>query len=1259
MDYSIKSDKKLIESCVCDYNCNTKRFIQNFNNWTSGNNDIDKFIQNTQLSEHTYKVKNALEWIPYDRLDDIKYVADYEFGKVYSAKWTDGCINKWDASITLEFINKIAISHKVYGITQDQETKNYMVVLKDICEKCKIMCNSMYFQQNFNNWTSGNNDINKFIQNTQLSEHTYYKVKNALEWIPYDRLYDIEYITDDDKFGKVYRANWADGCIWYWNKINKNWKRKDQNMFVILKILNNSASITLELINKIAVSHKVYGITQDQETKNYMVVLKDICEKCKIMCNSIYFQRDFNNWTSGNNDIDEFIQNTQISEHDDIKRALEWIPYNKLYNIKYIADDKSGKMYKARWTDGCISDNSWNSSSWDDENQNWEREDQHMFVILKILNNPASITLELFINKIAVSHKVYGITQDSKTENYMVVLKDICEKCKIMCNSMYFQRNFNNWTSGNNDIDKFIQNTQLSEHTYKVKNALEWIPYDRLYDIKYITDDDKFGKVYSANWTDGCINGANQNWKRKDRNMSVILKILNNPASITLEFINKIAISHKVYGITQDPKTENYMVVFKDICGKCDKVCNSMYFQRNFNNWTSGNNDIDKFIQYTQLSAHDDIKRALEWIPYNKLFNIKYIADCEFGKVYSAKWTNGYINEWDDENQNWKRKDQNMFVILKILKNPASITLEFINKIAVPYKVYGITQDPKTKNYMVVLNYICEKCNEVCNSMYFQQNFSDWTSGNNDIDKFIQNSQLSAHDDIKRALEWIPYNKLYNIKYIADDKFGKMYGASWTDGCISDNSWNNSWDNENQNWKRRDQNMFVILKILNNPTSITPEFIDKIAIPHEGYGITQDPETKNYIGIFNDKYGKYVHNAMCFQQNFNNWTSGNNDIDKFIQDAQKSYTNNVLEWIPYDRFYDIKYIAKGGFGKVYRAKWIDGYIDKWDDYDQNWKRKDQNMVVALKSLNNSKNVTLEFMNEITLHYKVNSYKCIIKLYGITQDPKEKNYIMVLDYAEHGNLRNYLDIKYNYLNWNNKISYLHKIAHGLRDIHEKELIHRDLHIGNILRLKNHTCITDMGLCKPADYNAPENAKNKLYGILPYIAPEILRGQNYTKAADIYSFGIIMYEVISGLPPYYDVGHDINLAVKICKGFRPRFNIKVPQLIVHLIKKCLDANPLNRLKAEEIERTLSQWFRESFDPGSNKYAEINNQIKEAEMINKKSPINSTNSLGISYKTHSEAIYTSRLLNFSNLPEPKNSDDYYEENDNIISMKFSGIY
>ena len=109
-----------------------------------------------------------------------------------------------------------------------------------------------------------------------------------------------------------------------------------------------------------------------------------------------------------------------------------------------------------------------------------------------------------------------------------------------------------------------------------------------------------------------------------------------------------------------------------------------------------------------------------------------------------------------------------------------------------------------------------------------------------------------------------------------------------------------------------------------------------------------------------------ICNTKHFQQNFEKWSSGNVDINKFIQEAQLSanYKYKVLEWIPYDRFYDIEYIAKGGFGKVYRANWIDGYILNWDNQNQNWERYDSNKFVALKSLNNSKNVTLEFIKEV-------------------------------------------------------------------------------------------------------------------------------------------------------------------------------------------------------------------------------------------------------------------------------------------------------
>src|SRR3954463_12588314 len=107
------------------------------------------------------------------------------------------------------------------------------------------------------------------------------------------------------------------------------------------------------------------------------------------------------------------------------------------------------------------------------------------------------------------------------------------------------------------------------------------------------------------------------------------------------------------------------MMVLSNKCRKCKHICNAMHIQQNFENWTSGNNDIDKFIQVTQLSAHHNMSKVLEWIPYNRFYDIKHIAE---RKVYEANWIDGCIYKWDDENQNWEREGCEL-VILKSLNN--------------------------------------------------------------------------------------------------------------------------------------------------------------------------------------------------------------------------------------------------------------------------------------------------------------------------------------------------------------------------------------------------------------------------------------------------------------------------------------------------------------------------------------------------------------------------------------------------------------
>ncbi|GBB95143.1 hypothetical protein RclHR1_24870001 [Rhizophagus clarus] len=332
-------------------------------------------------------------------------------------------------------------------------------------------------------------------------------------------------------------------------------------------------------------------------------------------------------------------------------------------------------------------------------------------------------------------------------------------------------------------------------------------------------------------------------------------------------------------------------------------------------------------------------------------------------------------------------------------------------------------------------------------------------------------------------------------------------------------------------------------------------------------------------------------NSRRLQQNFNNWTSGNNDVDKFIQNIQLSARNKyqLLEWIPYDRFSKVKYVAKGEFGKIYKAIWNHhGLISHWDVCKSQWKKVDMNNIY------------------IASYVKIiddNSLNHFVEFYGVSQDPKTKDYILVMQYAR--------SLQY----W-------------------------------------------IGLCKPANYKELKIAKNSIYGVLPYLAPEILREKPYTKESNIYNFGIIMYEVISNIPPYYhEVKHNEHLSLKICEELRPRFNIKVPQLILHLIKRYLDANPLSRLNVRELSKILHDWLNELKKHTKNKTEltkiKLIKQIEESEKINNSS--SATNNLSLTNITCSKGIYTIKLFNFNNLPKPKNSDDYYENYDNISSIAF----
>ena len=168
-------------------------------------------------------------------------------------------------------------------------------------------------------------------------------------------------------------------------------------------------------------------------------------------------------------------------------------------------------------------------------------------------------------------------------------------------------------------------------------------------------------------------------------------------------------------------------------------------------------------------------------------------------------------------------------------------------------------------------------------------------------------------------------------------------------------------------------------------------------------------------------------------------------------------------------------------------------------------------------------------------------------------------MLVMNYM-HMNLREYLQRNNNKLTWNERIQITYYIVLALYQIHSENAIHRDLHSGNILynQINQLFNISDLGFCGPAD-----KPLNSVYGNLPYIAPEVIIGKGTTYASDIYSIGMLMWEISSGRTPFINHEHDYGLAMKIINGTRPKIvPAGTPLKYKELMEQCWDADPTKR-------------------------------------------------------------------------------------------------
>lgn len=191
-------------------------------------------------------------------------------------------------------------------------------------------------------------------------------------------------------------------------------------------------------------------------------------------------------------------------------------------------------------------------------------------------------------------------------------------------------------------------------------------------------------------------------------------------------------------------------------------------------------------------------------------------------------------------------------------------------------------------------------------------------------------------------------------------------------------------------------------------------------------------------------------------------------------------------------------LGKGKFGNVYLAR-----------------EKESHYVVALKVLFKSQILDSEIEHQVRREVEIQCrlrHPNILRMYGYFHD--EKRIYLILEYAKHGSLYKLLKERERFDEKTVAI-YIRDLTRALVYCHTKKVIHRDIKPENLL-------IGHNGELKIADFgwsvHSPSSRRMTLCGTLDYLSPEMIEGKPHSYAVDIWSLGVLCYELLVGLPPF---------------------------------------------------------------------------------------------------------------------------------------------
>jgi hypothetical protein len=256
-------------------------------------------------------------------------------------------------------------------------------------------------------------------------------------------------------------------------------------------------------------------------------------------------------------------------------------------------------------------------------------------------------------------------------------------------------------------------------------------------------------------------------------------------------------------------------------------------------------------------------------------------------------------------------------------------------------------------------------------------------------------------------------------------------------------------------------------------------------------------------------------------------------------------------------------IGQGGFGTVFKAKW-------------------GNKKVAVKSCNG--NLLEHGAAEVKILASLPNHPYVLKFFGVAVSEDKMSSLIVTELAFDGSLFAALHgKKREEPSDERRLRWASQVAEGMEYLHSKNIIHRDLKSPNVLLSRGVAIIGDFGTARELSKTCTPTGQA---GTFRWMAPEIAAEVEHTKIdnkCDVFSYGMILYEIFALQLPFAEIENDIKVCWKIMHGERPPIPARAPSFLHPLIQDCWNSKPAARPPFEKIVTAIqTESYEEHDDP-----------------------------------------------------------------------------